>query len=104
MRHEARQKAAGAVDAMRVTFWEALGLHGAADALALLFLGVVVLEIERIQGLDQRQIENAQVDGRLLALVAVVVPGIVRREHEIAGPEDDVLALDAREVHRTGEP
>jgi hypothetical protein len=40
----------------------------------------------------------------LLALIAVVVPGVVRREHEIAGSEDDVLALHAREVHRTGEP
>ncbi len=104
VRDETRQEPAAAVDPLRIVRREALGLHRPTNALALLLLGVIVLEIHGVQGLDQRQIENAQVDGGLLALVAVVMPGVVRRQHEISGPEDDVLALDAREVHRAGEP
>src|ERR1700722_17735029 len=45
VRDETRQKAAAAVDAMGVVGWKSLRLHGPANPLALLFLGVVVLEI-----------------------------------------------------------
>ena len=62
-----------------------------------------MLEIHGVQGLDQWQIENAEIDRRIVALVAVVVPGVVRRQHHVAGAEGDVLALDPGEVELAGE-
>ena len=64
---------------------------------------VVVLEIHGVQGLDQRQVEDAEIDRGIVALVAVIVPGVMGRQHHVAGPEGDVLALDAGEVHGAGE-
>ena len=100
VRHEAREIAAVPVDALGVVGGHARGLL----ALLLPLFLVVVLEVDRVQVLEQRQVEDREVHRRRSADVAVVVPGVVRREHEVARPEDHVLALDAGEVLLSGEP
>ena len=59
---------------------------------------VVVIEVDGVERLDQRQIEHRKIERLLVADGAVVVPGVVRREHHVAGAEDDVLAVDAGEI------
>ena len=53
-----------------------------------------------IERFDQREIEHRKIEGLLVADGAVVVPGVVRGEHHVARPEDDVLAIDAGEISR----
>jgi len=72
VREEAREQAAGAIDGVRVIGWDPRRLNRLANPAAGLLLGVVVLEVGGAQGLDQRQVEDAQVDRRLGPLVAVV--------------------------------
>ena len=96
--HEVRHQAAAAIDALGIVAAEARGLFLHPGQLAVGFLLVVVLEVDGIQRLDQRQVQDRQVDRRLVALVAMIVPGIVRSQHHVAGSEDDVLALNTGEV------
>ncbi len=56
-----------------------------------------------VERLDQRQIEHRQVDRRLVADIAVIVPGVVRGQHHVARTEGDVLAVDAGEVALAGQ-
>ena len=53
--------------------------------------------------LDQRQVEHREVDRRLVADRAVIVPGVVRGQHHVARTEDDVLAVDAGEIALAGQ-
>ena len=103
VRHEAGHQPAGAVDLGRMVGVEAGGLLARRDRAAALLLRVVVLEMQGVEDLHQRQVEHGEVDRRLVALVAVIVPGVVGRQHHVAGAEDDVLALHAGEVHRARE-
>ena len=103
MADKARLQPALAIDALAVVRWETLGLHLLAHPLAFLFFRVVVLEIGRVECLDQGQVQDTQVDRRFVALVAVIMPGVVRRQHHVAGAECDVFAFDAGEVHGAGQ-
>ena len=62
-----------------------------------------MLEVDRIERLDQRQVEHGEIDRRLVPDVAMVVPSIERGEHHVARAEGDVLAFDVREITLAGE-
>ena len=46
----------------------------------------------------KRQIQHAEIHRVVVTLIAVVVPGVMRRQHQITRPEHDVLALDPGEI------
>ena len=95
---EARHEAPGTVIALRVVIGHVGALHLLLDQLAVFHFFVVELEIGRVQRVDQRHVEHAEVDGRLLRTVAVVVPGVTRRQNQVAGTERNVFAVDAGEI------
>ena len=97
---EARQQPALAVDPRGVVVRETGGLFPLGHAV----LDIVVLEAGGVENFGQRQVEDADIDREIVAPVAVVVPRIGRRQHEVARAEDDVLALHAGEVALPGEP
>src|SRR5215831_8709276 len=85
-----------------------VGRHGCGlllllDRLAVDYLRVIMLEIDGVERLDQRQVEHGEIDCRLVADVAVVVPSVDRREHHVAGTEGDVLTADAGKIAFTGQ-
>src|SRR5262249_34577641 len=60
-----------------------VGRHGCGlllllDRLAVDYLRVIMLEIDGVERLNQRQVEHGEIDCRLVANVAVVVPGVDR--------------------------
>ena len=91
VRHEARHQAALAVQAVRVAASMRGRLGAAVGELVALEL---VVEPEAIEILDQREIEHVDPHHRRRAVVAVVVPGAVRGEDEIAARGLAALALD----------
>lgn len=62
-----------------------------------------MFEVDRVERLDEWQIEYGKIDRRLVSHVAVVVPGVDRGEHHVAGPEGDVLATDTGEIAFSGQ-
>ena len=101
---EARHQSAIAVDALRIVGRKALASAASWARLAVFFLGIVVVEMDGVERFDQRQIEHRKIERLLVADGAVIVPGVVRRQHHVARPEDDVLAVDAGEIARALEP
>ena len=57
-----------------------------------------MVEVDGVEGLDQREVEHRQIERLLAADGAVIVPGVVRGQHHVAGSEHDVLAVDAGEI------
>ena len=93
-----------AVDARRIVGRHVRALLLALHRLAVDHLGVVVVEMDRVERLDQRQVEHREIDRGLVPDIAVIVPGVVRRQHHVAGAEGDVLAVDAGEIALAGQP
>jgi hypothetical protein len=101
---ETRHQAAIAVGRLRIVGGEACGLLLLGDELAVLLFLVVVIEVDGVERLDQRQVEDREVERLLVPDGPVVVPDIVRRQHHVAGAEHDVLPVDAGEVALALEP
>ena len=79
------RKQVGAVAGRRIP-------HRLGDRLLLL---VVMLDEGRIQHLDDRYVEAVEPEHRLVGVVAVVVPGHVGRDDEVARMHGRALAVDA---------
>ncbi len=101
---EARHQAAISVDALRVVRGKALRLLLLRHHHAVLDLGIIVVEMDGVEGLDQREVEHREIERTLVADGSVVVPSVIRGEDHVARPEHDVLAVDAGEVALALEP
>ena len=91
VRHEAGHQAALAVQAVRIAVAVLRRLGAAVGQLVALEL---VVEPQAVEILDQREVEHVDPHHRGRAVVAVVVPGAVRREDQIAARGLAALALD----------
>ena len=101
---ETRGEPAGAVDPVRVVLGEACRLLVLGHRRAVFILDIAMLERGGVQHLAQRQVEDADIDREIVAVVAVVVPCLARCQHQVARAEGDILALDASKVALPGEP
>ncbi len=91
MRHEAGHQSARAVEPVRIA--AAVGRRlGAAVAQVLAF--ILVVEPQAVEIFDQRKIQHVDPHHRGGAVVAVVVPGAVRGQDQIAARSLATLALD----------
>ena len=57
-----------------------------------------MVEVDGVEGLDQREVEDRKIKRLLAADGMVIMPGVVRRQHHVARTEHDVLAVDAGKV------
>src|SRR5262249_36858130 len=93
VRHETRQHAAGAVELLRVAVGELLRLGAAvAGTLAV----KLIVEPDAVEELHQGEIEYVDPGHRGRAVIAVIVPGTVGGEDEIAALGLAALAFDDR--------
>ena len=89
MVEEARHQPAAAIGALRIIVRQLGALDPLGDHPAAVLLGVIVLEIGGVEDVDERHVEHAEIDRGVVGPVAVIVPGVVRRQHQIARPEGD---------------
>jgi hypothetical protein len=87
---EGRLEAAVAVELARIAFAEGHRL----DVGVALRARHVVIDPGGVEELHQRPVERVDPDYRLVGIVAVVVPGAVRREDQIAAIGGTALAFD----------
>ena len=95
---ESRPQPAVAVGSVRVVVAKTGGLLAPPDLPAALLFGISVFEAGCVERFRKRQIEDAHVDGEFVAVIAVIVPGVRRREHHVARTESDGFAFNAREI------
>ena len=89
---EGRLDAALAVELARIAFAEGHRL----DIGVALRARHVVIDPGGVEELHQRPVERVDPDHRLVGIVAVVVPGAVRRQDQVAAGGGAALALDHR--------
>src|ERR1700736_1712914 len=93
VRHKARHQAASAVELLRI---RRRSDHPLCASVAVGFPRICLVEPDAIEELHQREIQYVDPYDRLGAVIAVIVPGAVRREDQVAARGLAALPVDCR--------